>query len=191
MKVVLQNVVLRFADIFNAVEFKKGDGKPRFSASFLIEKGSENDRLINAAITEVMTEAWKDKAPAKIKMFMGQKQQCFYRDGDTLDYDGCGGKMFVAAHRNKFDKKGGLNAVPKIVDRAKQPLTVESGKPYPGCTVNAIIDIWPQVDENPGIRATLNVVQFVADGEPFAGNTPSTDDLPDLDNDIDDADDLV
>lgn len=185
MKVVLQNVILRFADIFEAKEFKKGDGKPRFSASFLIEKGSAVDKQIVEAITAVMAEEWKDKAPAKIKAFMSQKQQRCYHDGDDLEYDGCDGKMLLAAHRQA--KTG----EPKIVDRAKQPLTAESGKPYPGCKVNAIVDIWAQTGENPGIRATLNVVQFVEEGTPFGSNIPTLEGLPDLDDDIDDTDDLV
>ena len=183
-KVVLKNVVLRFSDIFEAKEFKAGDGRPRFSASFLIAKDSENEKAIHAAVKEVMTEAWKDKAPAKIKAFSSQRGQCCYTDGDNLEYDGCAGNVFLAAHRQA--KSG----APKIVDRAKNDLTAESGKPYPGCVVNAVIDIWAQTGENPGIRATLNAVQFVKDGEPFVGSVATAADLPDLAEDLDD-DDLV
>jgi hypothetical protein len=49
MQVVLVNVVLRFSDIFKAKEFTPGDGRPRFSASFLVEKDSENDKKLRAA----------------------------------------------------------------------------------------------------------------------------------------------
>lgn len=73
MQVVLKNVVLRFADIWEAKEFKTGDGRPRFSASFLVEKESANDTAIRAAIDSVMAEAWKDKAAVKTKAFMSQR----------------------------------------------------------------------------------------------------------------------
>ncbi len=184
MKVVIKNVVLRFSDIFEAKEFKAGDGRPRFSASFLIAKDSDNDKAIRAAIDATMQEAWKDKAAVKTKAFMSQRGQCCYTDGDMLEYDGCAGNMFIAAHRQA--KSGN----PKIVDRAKQDLAQKDGKPYAGCTVNAVIDIWAQTGENPGIRATLNAVQFVKDGEPFIGSGATADDLPDLAEGLDD-DDLV
>ena len=184
MKVVIKNVVLRFSDIFEAKEFKSGDGRPRFSASFLVEPGSENDKTIRAAIDAVMVETWKDKAAAKTKAFMSQNGQSCYRDGNNMEYDGCAGNMFLAAHRQAN------SGAPKVVDRSRDvDLSAASGKPYPGCTVNAVIDIWAQTGENPGIRATLNAVQFVQHGEPFTGSVATADDLPDLAEDI--SDDLV
>lgn len=184
MQVVLVNVTLRFADLFKAREFTPGDGRPRFSASFLIEKGSENEKKIRAAIEQAAKDAWGDKFQARLKAMDGQKTQFCYTDGDKADYDGASGKMVLASHRHASQ------GAPAIVDRAKQPLALESGKPYPGCTVNAVVDIWAQSGENPGIRSGLNAVQFVKDGEPFTGSVPRTDDLPDLSEDLND-DDLV
>ncbi len=184
MQAVINNVTLRFADIWEAKEFKAGDGRPRFSASFLIEPDSENDKKIIAAIDSVMQDLWKDKSAAKTKAFMSQNQQTCYKDGNNVDYDGCSGKWLLAAHRQA--KSGN----PKIVDRSKNDLTAKDGKPYPGCTVNAVIDIWAQAGENPGIRATLNAIQFVKDGEPFMGSKASADALPDLAEDLTE-DDLI
>ena len=184
MQVVLTNVVLRFSDIFKAKEFTPGDGRPRFSASFLVEKDSENDKKLRAAIEQTAKETWGDKAAQKLKAMDGQKTQFCYTDGDKADYDGASGKMVLAAHRQASQ------GAPAVVDRAKQPLALESGKPYPGCVVNAVIDIWAQSGENPGIRSGFSAVQFVKDGEPFLGSTPRVDDLPDLSEDLND-DDLV
>lgn len=188
MKVVLKNVVLRFADIFEPKEFERGDGKPRYNASFLVEPGSENDKAVMAAIHEGLKDKFKDKADAKFKTFWGQKQQCCYRDGNTLDYAGCEDMMFLSSSRgaDAVAKKG----KPAIVDRAKEPLGKDSGKPFPGCTVNAIVDIWIQTEGYPGIRADLRTVQYVADGEPFGNDGNDIDELPDLAEDILD-DDLV
>ena len=49
MKLKLTNVRLAFPDLFEAKEFEAGDGKPRYSATFLVEPGSENDKAIRKA----------------------------------------------------------------------------------------------------------------------------------------------
>ena len=48
MKVKLSNVRLSFPQLFVAKEFKPGDGKPRFDATFLIVPGSANDKAMTA-----------------------------------------------------------------------------------------------------------------------------------------------
>lgn len=184
MKVVLQNVRLSFPDLHTPRQFK-GEGKARYSASFLVEPGSENDKLIRKAILDTATEKWADKAAAKLKTLAGQNGKYCYMDGDSKEYDGYAGMMVLSAHRNDDQGK------PKIVDRAKQDLGPESGKPYAGCYVNAVVDIWAQSGDYPGIRATLNVVQFFADGEPFAGSSPNVDDLPDIADTGEELADLV
>lgn len=183
MKVVLQNVRLSFPDLFTARKFK-GEGKARFSASFLVEKGSENDQKIQEAIVAAAEEKWADKAQARLKTLAGQNGKYCYLDGETKDYDGYTGMMVLSAHRNEDQGK------PKVVDRLKQDLPPDAGKPYAGCYVNAVVDIWAQAGDYPGIRATLNVVQFYADGEPFAGSAPNVDDLPDIE-DMGELEDLV
>ena len=89
---------------------------------------------------------------------------------------------------------------PKIVDRRGNALTEEDGKPYSGCYVNAIVDIWAQKGETPGVRCELMGMQFVKDGEAFGGGKnlgdDAFDDLGDDENDVDDvgeedADDLA
>ena len=72
----------------------------------------------------------------------------------------------------------------------KEDLAPDAGKPYAGCYVNAVVDIWAQAGDYPGIRASLNVVQFYADGEPFAGSAPNVDDLPDIE-DTGELEDLI
>lgn len=180
--VILKNVRLSFPDLYKARSFE-GGGKARYSASFLVEPGSENDKLIKEAINAAAKEAWKDEAGKKLKMYYGQKGQCCYLSGDNKEYEGYEGMMVLSAHRN--EDKG----APKVVDRAKQDLPVSSGKIYAGCYVNAKVDIWIQTDKYPGIRAGLQVVQFVKDGEPLSGGgAPTADDMPSLDEDIDDED---
>lgn len=177
--IILQNVRLSFPDLYKARQFK-GEGKARFSASFLVEQGSENDKLVQKTIKAAILEKLDDqkKADAFYNKYWGQTGKCAYLSGDTSEYDGYEGMMVLSAHRN--EDKG----APKVVDRQKQPLTADSGKPYGGCYVNAKVDIWIQTGDYPGIRCGLLVVQFVKDGEPFSGSVPNADDMPSLEDDL-------
>lgn len=179
MEIILLDVRLSFPDLWEPRQFK-GQGKARYAASFLIEPGSENDKKIRAAIEAAAKEKWADKAEAHIKRYWFQDGKCCYQEGDKKEYDGYEGMLVLSAYRN------GDQLPPKVIDRAKRPLSADLGLPYPGCYVNAKVDIWCQTGDYPGIRASLNVVQFVRDGEPFSGSVPSDDDMPALDEGIED-----
>ena len=174
MKIKLENVRLSFPDIWHAKEFKTGDGKPRFSATFLVEPGSTNDKRIRAAVKEAGVEAYKseDKWAKAEKGFWGNSNKCCYQDGDLKDYDGYEGMWFISSHSK---------VRPTVVDRDRSPLTEADGRPYAGCYVNAFVDVWVQTGENPGIRASLGGIQFSKDGDAFSGGVPtSADDFDDL-----------
>lgn len=184
MKVVLQNVVLRFADIWEPKAFEEGQSK-RYSATFLVEPGSENDTKIRAALSAVAKEAWKEEGDKKIKMWANDKMKFCYRDGNQYDYDGCADKMLLATTRQEADGR------PKIVNRAKEALEQSGGKPYPGCTVNAVVDIYAQTKKFPGIRCSLGTIQYIKDGAAFSKRgDDGLSDLPDLAEDLTE-DDLI
>lgn len=185
-KIQLRDVRLSFPVLWKAEEFKAGDGKPRFSANLLVTPGSAADKQINAAIKKVAAEAWKEKAEKMLKAYAGQKNQYCYRDGDLSNYDGYDGLWFLAAHSK---------VRPTVIDRNREPLDAASGRPYAGCYVNAIVEIYVQEGENPGIRAGLSGIQFVRDGEAFGGGRPASadefDDLSGDDSGSDDSDDMA
>lgn len=164
MKVILKDVRLSFPDLFTAVEYQKGDGKPRYNATFLIVPGSENDKTIQAAIAEAAKEGWGPKADKNIAAFKGNSNKYCYLDGNTKEYDGYEGMYFLACHSKTR---------PLVIDRDKTPLTDKDGKPYPGCYVNASVELFAQSGENPGMRATLKGVQFFRDGDAFGGGAPA------------------
>lgn len=178
MKVMLKNVRLSFPDLFEAVEFKTGDGKPRFNATFLIERGSENDKKIEAAIVEAAKEQFGAKYEKLVAGMRGNVNKFCYLDGDLKEYDSYEGMNYLAAHSK---------IRPTVIDADKTPLTAQDGKPYAGCYVNASVDIWAQKGENSGIRASILGVQFFRDGDPFTGGTPAD---PDEFDDVS-AEDLV
>lgn len=180
IKVKLEKVRLSFPELFKAKEFKIGDGKPRFSAAFLVKPGSDNDKRIRQAIADAAKETWADKAAKTLKSFEGQKNQYCYTDGDLREFDGYAGNWVLASHSKTR---------PTVIDRDRAPLDAESGKPYAGCYVNAIVEIYGQTGENPGIRASVSGVQFHSDGDAFGGGRPaSAEDFDDLSEGSDDDD---
>lgn len=64
-----------------------------------------------------------------------------------------------------------------IVDADRSPLVEASGRPYSGCYVNAIIQIWCQANKwGKGINAQICGVQFLRHGEAFGGGRVATPD---------------
>lgn len=179
-EVRLQNVRLSFSDALFEPE-KVNDGKPRYSANFLIDpstpSGKENDAKIKKAIEACRVEKWGEDYP-KLKSNL-----LAYRDGDDESWDGYAGNWYVSSSR--AEKLG----PPVVVDRnPKIALTQKSGKPYPGCYVNAIVRFWAQDDKEFGkrVNATLEAVQFFKDGDPFGATridaTKAFDDFGDDDD---------
>ena len=185
MNIFLKEVRIAFPALFEAEPFEQG-GQPRYSAVFLIEPGSENDKKIRAAIKQVAAESWDKKADAMLKSFEGNSNKFCYLDGNTKDYDGFEGMMYLSAHRREVD--GPVT----VIDRNRAPLTKTSGKPYGGSYVNASVDIWAQVQNYPGVRCGMLGVQFVKDGDAFGGGRPADpEDFPELGVDDEAAEKLV
>lgn len=162
----LKNVRLSYPALFAPSAF--GDGEPKFNATFLIEKDSEQHKALMAEIRSVATAAFGERAK-DIVMKQDASQRKLVKDGDGADgltqdgepKDGYAGHIAIKAS-NK--------AMPKVVGRQRQPLTEADGIPYGGCYVNAQIDIWPQ-DNKYGkfLNVKLLAVQFWADGDSFGG----------------------
>lgn len=57
-----------------------------------------------------------------------------------------------------------------IIDGDRTPLTPQDGRPYSGCYVNVIVDIWPQDNEfGRRINCTITGMQFARHGDAFGG----------------------
>lgn len=172
MKVKLKNVRLSFPQLFEA-KTVNGEGKPAFSAAFLIEPKDPQVTAINAAIDAVAKEKWGVKAEANLKVMRTADKVCLHSGDLKANYDGFEGMLYVSA-RNALR--------PLVIDADKSMLTEQDGKPYAGCYVNASIELWAQ-DNSYGkrVNATLMGVQFYKDGESFtSGGVADTDDFDDL-----------
>ena len=163
-RVMIREARLAFPALFQP-RTVNGEGKPRYSATLLLEADDPQLAGIKKAIHIVAREKWKDKAPA-ILVSLEKVGKVALHDGDEkAQYDGFAGTMFVAASAQE-------TAPPTVVDAARQALTERSGKPYAGCYVNASTELWAQ-DNAYGkrINATLRGVQFVRDGDSFGAGS--------------------
>ncbi|MGI4846827.1 MAG: DUF2815 family protein [Janthinobacterium lividum] len=172
MKVKLVNVRLAFPQLFEATTVN-GEGKPAFSASFLIDPNDPQVATINAAIDQVAKDKWGAKAADQLKS-MRKGDKVALHDGDLKSqYAGFEGMVYVSSR----------NAVrPVVIDRDKSALAEADGKPYAGCYVNATVELWAQ-DNNYGkrVNASLTALQFLRDGDAFAGGAMGdADDFDDI-----------
>lgn len=180
-KITLKNVRLAFPALFEPKAVNAGD-KPSFSAALLLPPNHPQVAAIKAAIKEAAESKWGPKAAAHLKALEAANKTALHDGNAKTEYAGFEGNLFVSA-RNP--------ARPTVIDRDKSPLTQSDGKPYAGCYVNVVLEFWAQ-DNSYGkrVNATLMGVQFLKDGEAFAGGgVASEDDFEDLAMD-DDEDDL-
>lgn len=179
MKVSLKNVRLSFPSLFTASAFNE-QSEPKFSATFLVEKGSDNDKAVRAAIAQVAKDKWGAKAEATLKKIENNPNKYGYRDGDDTDYDGYADHMYIRAS-NKVR--------PTVVNKDKSQLTESDGVIYSGCRVNAIIEVFAYDNSGAGISASLKGVQFAKDDQAFSGGgVASADEFEDLSESAEDFD---
>ena len=170
--VIIKGARLAFPDLWVPVEYQKGDGKPRFSANLLLPKDSPQIAEIKALGLKMFMDEFKDKGKIHFENAMGDSKLNCLTDGDRKAYDGYAGHVAVTAYRRVEAGK------PKVKDRdLETDLHPADGKPYAGCYVNTKISLWVQNNPNgKALRAGLDVVQFVRDGEAFSGAAPATTD---------------
>lgn len=170
--VTLKDVRLAFPDLWKAVEFKPGDGKARYNATFLVVPGSANDKAIEAAIKAAAEEAYGAKADKFLAGVRGNTNKFAYLDGDLKEYAGYEGMMYLACHSK---------VRPLVIDRRRNPLTEADGQPYAGCYVTAKVSLYALKGDFPGVFASFSGVQFVRDGDAFSGGSKvAPDDFDDL-----------
>lgn len=166
MEVLLKNVHLAFAqNIFEAGSINGSD--PAFSAKAIFDEDSEAHKALLAAEEKVAKEKWGDKAKATLDVIR-KKGDGAVKDGDLKpEWDGFEGHLYANASGKKR---------PTIIDRDQTPLAQSDGKPYGGCTVNMMVDVWAQDNQfGKKINNTLTGLQFVKDGDAFAAGAPAAD----------------
>ena len=182
-EIKLSNVRLAFSDsLFEKKSMIGADGKPsdpRHSVVLIIEPGSANDKALSALLSAVAIEKWKDKAAGIVKKLTEENRVCYLKRDKTDKsgevYDGFEGKYSVTASSKGHVSVFGRN--PKNPDGTPRYLMEADGVVYPGCFVNAVVQVWAQ-QNSWGLRlnATLKGVQFVADGDAFTATKAASPD---------------
>lgn len=178
-RIIIKEARASFPKLFKADSY--GGGVAKYSVDLLIPEGSESDKAIRAAISDIA-------AASGIKRHFYQPAQAAWDRGVA---EGRKEGPLPAAMKGMMVLKAASTKKPVVVDQSKQPLAETDGRPYGGCYVNAVVDIGiarpkPGTGASfpPCIKAYLGVVQFVKDGEPFGGSgTPfSLDVLPTMED---------
>lgn len=182
-QVQLTNVRLAFAQgIFEAISIN--GSKPAFQCKAIFEAGGSNEQKLLAAEAAVADEKWGAKADKTVGIIR-KKGDGTVHDGDLKpNWDGFEGNVYINAS---------AQSRPGIFDRDRTPLAASDGRPYGGCYVNMLVDVWAQDNQfGQKLNTTLLGIQFVRDGDAFAAGAPPADasafdDLgvdPDADDDL-------
>jgi hypothetical protein len=165
-KVMLEDVRLAFP-VLNKPEAFQGEGKPRYSATLLMEPDSPNYEKCKAAIIAVAKAKWGDKAAAIYKSLVAGNKIAFADGNLKSEYDGFPGNWFVSAHSQ-------AGSPPRLLDGAKRELPRDTGVIYAGCFVNASVEFWAQDNQwGKRINATIRGVQFRREGNSFSASRPA------------------
>lgn len=179
-RVMLNNVRLAFAHIFEPQPSMDPGGKPKYNCTMIFEPGSANEKKMKKAMTEAAKAKWGSKAHQIHEALLKKDRTCLRDGADKAKYDGFEDMVYVSAS---------TDVRPTVVDTDRSPLTSADGRPYPGCYANVSVDVWAQ-DNSFGqrINAQLRGVQFYADGPAFgAGRPAAADEFDDISGSDDDA----
>lgn len=188
MKVALTSVRGAFLHLFQPQKSTDGNSES-YNGNFILEPGSANAKILAKAVEQVAKDKWGEKAEGILAQLRKTDKVCHRtepkanQNGDV--YDGFEDMHWVSAS----DK-----VRPTVVDRDKSPLTQADGKPYSGCYINVILDVWAQDNAfGKRVNASLKGVQFVKDGDSFGGGAPaSADEFDVVEAPVEElADDLV
>lgn len=180
VKINLPRVRLSYPDLFVPRPPRKGEGKPAFGATYLLDVKNnpahkEAAKQCKAEIERLQREYWGDRLPPKfVQECFGKGEMCVNSDTGEV-YPGYEG-MYVVRAKSRAEKP------PLVVGPNREPLKDGSPLIYGGVYVNATVNFWIQDNEfGKAIRCGLRVVQSLNFGEPF-GSVASESDLDDFED---------
>jgi hypothetical protein len=180
---MLRNVRLSYEHIFTPSKFDDTQ-EAKYSATFIIGK----DHPDLPAVKRAFYEAGQEQFAADFNGKGWPKgYTCSLKDAD-VDTDGNGELLADknAAYKGCYILEANSTRRPVAVNRNKAAVTEEDGIIYSGCYVNASLAAagYTFGKVKKGVKAYLNGVQFVKDGERFGSDALS--DFDALDGEDDD-----
>jgi Protein of unknown function (DUF2815) len=162
---------LSFPQLWQAVKVRNADGseddgKAQYSCNVLIVSNDPQLVTLRQIFEQVAVEQWGEKAKNVLAELNAKDQTCLHNGDFKSAYDGYPGHWYLTCRSP---------TAPLVLGRSKEMLTETSGRPYGGCYVNLSVDVYAQDHRQWGkrINARLRGVQFVEDGEAFAGGPPA------------------
>lgn len=137
--------------------------KPNYGTHLIMPPDHPIIPAIKSAQRAVAVAMWADQADAVMAQ-LAAKDRLVLHDGTVSKpgQDAYKGMLYVSANSGKKRFT--------IVDADRTPLQESDGRPYSGCYVNAIIQVWAQQNKwGRGINAQICGVQFLRHGEAFGG----------------------
>jgi hypothetical protein len=180
---MLRNVRLSYEHIFTPSKFDDTQ-EAKYSATFIIPK----DHADLPAVKRAFYEAGQEQFAADFNGKGWPKgYTCSLKDAD-VDTDGNGELLAEKnpAYKGCYILEANSTRRPVAVNRNKAAVTEEDGIIYSGCYVNASLAAagYTFGKVKKGVKAYLNGVQFVKEGERFGADASA--DFDELDGDEDD-----
>lgn len=189
-KIVLRNVRLSYEHIFTPSSFDDSQESAKYSATLIIPKDHPDIAILKRTLLEVGAEKYPQAFvsgkgwPVGFTCALKDADKETNMQGDILseanpEYKGC------------YILKADSTRRPLVVGRKKEAITEEDGIIYSGCYINVSLGIatYEFGKVKKGVKAYLNGVQFVADGERFGSD--ASDDFDSLDGENDDDIDFM
>ena len=174
----LIGVRLAFPSLFEPTDYEN-DGKFAYRASFLFPKTVDGKPSLEAqlmanAVKEACKKKYTDKADAKLAAYKANGKIWALRDGDIKASE----KETYAAYAGCYVVGARSKVAPAVVDSILAPdgkpkkLTKADGRPYSGCYVNAVVEVYAYDSAGGGVSCELKGVQFNKDGDALGGGAP-------------------
>ncbi|KMQ97351.1 hypothetical protein RF55_2324 [Lasius niger] len=168
-RVVIPDVRVAFVVLAEPKEFKKGDGKPRYSVTAILPNGSGKDKLVLDAMHVAAANKWGEaKAAAAVKSLMQSGRTCLVSGAIKADkYEGFDDCMIVSAYSP-------APKPPRLYDAEKNPLPLDSTMIYSGCYADVLVDCYADDRYGNRINAGLLAVRFRRAGDYMGGARPAS-----------------
>lgn len=151
-------------------------GEPKFGANFILPVTAVEWAEMCQIVGAIATEKWGDNAGGVMNLIGADKRlRCYGQGEEKLDklgkvWDGFAGMLYISASNDAQPKLYGQNA-------QELPPTANANQLFTGGNyVSGIISFWLQ-DNTFGraVRANLDGIQYIREGEHFGATGPDTD----------------
>ena len=170
----IKNARLGFPALLQPKSVQGGEAK--YSANFILAPDAEEWKEMYEMVTAMAVAKWGDNAANILNMIKADKRLRCYGAGsekisqkDASIYDGFDGKVYISASNSDKPILYGQDA-------QELPPTANANQMFAGGNyVSGIVSFWLQDNAfGRGVRANLDGVQYISEGEKFGASGPDT-----------------